>query len=89
MGTSDFLFHIPLNILVSYPVREKNADYAVAQAKGKLEFLIEMLDELKAIENKEASTWSRDEVIAKIVGHYEDLWLISIEEAKYEAVEVG
>lgn len=88
MGTSDFLFHIPLDVVISVPVRETNADYAVAQAIGKMEFLAEMLGELCAIENNQPSTWDREEVIAKIVGHYEDLWLIKIQEANYEAVEM-
>ena len=88
MGTSDFLFHIPFNVFVSVPVREKNADFAVAQAQGKLEFLFDMLEELKAIENNKPSTWDREEVIAKIVGHYEDLWLIKIQEADCETVEM-
>lgn len=76
----NYLFQVPFNLSISVPVWESNAHFAVSQAKGKLEFLIEMLDELKSIENKKASTWDREEVIAKIVGHYEDLWVKDIEE---------
>jgi predicted glycosyltransferase len=47
-----------------------------------------MLDELKAIENKQPSTWDREEVISKIVGHYDDLWVDEIQEIKNEKVEM-
>lgn len=89
MRTNDLVFDIPLSVVVRVPVQESNIGCAVAQAKGKVEFLMEMLDELKAIENKQPSTWDREEVIAKIVGHYEDLWVDDIKEIKNETMEMG
>jgi hypothetical protein len=81
---TSYLFQVPFNLSISVPVREANAHFAVSQAKGKLEFLIEMLDELSTIENKKFSSWDREEVIAKIVGHYEDLWVKDIKEIENE-----
>lgn len=76
MGTSNFLFQIPINILISVPVREKNAEFAVAQAQGRIEFLVEMLDGLKY----GVDGMARDEIIAKIEGFWEDMTVLSIEE---------
>jgi hypothetical protein len=76
-------YSIPLNALIAVPVREANADFAVSQAMGKLEFLFEMLQELVYLDNPKLShlaTWDRDEVIAKISGHWEDMDLISLQE---------
>jgi hypothetical protein len=50
---------------------------------GKLEFLFEMLQELVYLDNPKLShlaTWNKDEVIAKISGHWEDMDLISLQE---------
>ena len=76
MGTSDFLFDVPINILISVPVREKNAEFAVAQAQGRIEFLFEMLDGLKY----GVDGMARDEIIKKIEGFWEDMTVISVEE---------
>jgi len=88
MRTNNLIFDIPLSVVVRVPVQESNVECAVAQAKGKVEFLLEMLDELKAIENKQPSSWDREEVISKIVGHYDDLWVDEIQEIKNEKVEM-
>lgn len=78
MGTSDFLFHVPLQVTISIPVREKNASFAVAQAEGRLEFLIEMLDGLK----HGVDGMTRDEIVTKIEGFWEDMVVLGIEEDK-------
>lgn len=76
MGTSDFLFHVPLCVTISIPVREKNAHFAVAQAEGRLEFLFEMLDGLKhGVDGME-----RDEIVKKIEGFWEDMVVLNIKE---------
>lgn len=80
MGTSDFLFHVPLQVTISIPVREKNAHFAVAQAQGRLEFLFEMLDALK--DKGESAGMQLDEVLLKLEGFWEDMHVIKIEEDK-------
>jgi hypothetical protein len=50
---------------------------------GKLEFLFEMLQELVYLDNPKLShlaTWNKDEVVAKLSGHWEDMDLISLQE---------
>ena len=78
MGTSDFLFHVPLQVTISIPVREKNAHFAVAQAQGRLEFLFEMLDALK--DKGESAGMQLDEVIMKLEGFWEDMVVLDIKE---------
>lgn len=76
-------FSIELKAVIAVPVREINADFAVSQAMGKLEFLFEMMQELVYLDNPKLShlaTWNKDEVIAKISGHWEDMDLISLQE---------
>jgi hypothetical protein len=91
-GTSDKqkasqtnLYSIPLNAAITVPVHEANADLAVRKAMDKLAFLFEMLQELVYLDNPKLShlaTWDRDEVIAKISGHWEDMDLMGLQEHK-------
>lgn len=76
-------FSIELKAVIAVPVREANAEFAVSQAMGKLEFLFEMLQELVYLDNPKLShlaTWNKDEVVAKLSGHWEDMDLISLQE---------